>query len=383
MWSPSGSRCRSTRSASASSPCRAPRCSAVERLDALAAPVLRAQPVLVERERALRSASSKMRRLSPRSAWRTSTGAAAPLGQRLARAPRGPADRARHDHLRRHRRRARVVLEHELLGHLALVAAAPRSRGRSSGGRPARRRAPGTPARSRRCPRPATAIASSVPTASFEIRWRSSSERTAFSRLRRFAACSNSCALRGLAASLLEARARSGGSGREEVDDRVDVLAVLLLRDVADAGRPAALDEVVEARAAGRAARLGAVAGAVLEDLAEQVERLAHALGVRERAEVGAAAAVLLAREVDPREVLVQRDRDVGVRLVVAQPDVEARPVLADEVLLGEQRLGLGLGDDEVDPRRSASSMPARPRASPGFEKWPATRFRIERALPT
>ena len=53
-----------------------------------------------------------------------------------------------------------------------------------------------------------------------------------------------------------------------------------------------------------------------------------------------------LAGEVDAREVLVERDRDVRVGLVVAQPDVEARLVLADEVLLGEQRLGLGLDDE-------------------------------------
>src|SRR3954447_1343899 len=137
----------------------------------------------------------------------------------------------------------------------------------------------------------------------------------------------------------------------QEVDDRVDRLAVLLLRHVADARRAAALDEVVEARAARGAAGLGAVTATVLEDLAEQVERLADTLRVAVRAEVGAVAAVLLAREVDPREVLVEADRDVRVRLVVSQPDVVARAVLADEVLLGEQRLHLGLGGDVLDVR--------------------------------
>ena len=58
---------------------------------------------------------------------------------------------------------------------------------------------------------------------------------------------------------------------------------------------------------------------------------------------------MLLAGEVDAREGLVERDRDVGVRLVVAQADVEDGPVALDEVLLGQQRLGLGLGGDEVD----------------------------------
>ena len=126
-------------------------------------------------------------------------------------------------------------------------------------------------------------------------------------------------------------------------------LAVLLLGDVADAGRPAALDVVVQARRAGAPPGLGPLAGAEEEDLAQQVERAAHALGARVGAEVRALAPVALAREVDAREVLVQRDRDVGVGLVVAQPDVEARLVLPDEVLLGEQRLRLGVHDDRLD----------------------------------
>src|SRR5919112_1296870 len=51
--------------------------------------------------------------------------------------------------------------------------------------------------------------------------------------------------------------------------------------------------------------------------------RLAHPLGAGEGPKVGAAGAVLLAGEVDPREVLVEADTDIGVGLVVAQPDVE------------------------------------------------------------
>ena len=56
-----------------------------------------------------------------------------------------------------------------------------------------------------------------------------------------------------------------------------------------------------------------------------------------------------LAREVDAWKLLVEADPDVGVRLVVAEPDVEPRAVALDELLLGEQRLRLGLGDHEVD----------------------------------
>ena len=135
----------------------------------------------------------------------------------------------------------------------------------------------------------------------------------------------------------------------QERDHAVDARAVLLLGDVADAGRPAALDVVVEAGRARAPPRLRPLAGAEQEDLAEQVERAAHALGGRVGAEVGALAAVALAREVDAREVLVERDRDVRIRLVVAQPDVEARLVLADEVLLRQQRLGLGLDHEVLD----------------------------------
>ena len=65
--------------------------------------------------------------------------------------------------------------------------------------------------------------------------------------------------------------------------------------------------------------------------------------------EVEAVAAVALAGEVDAGEVLVHRDRDERVGLVVAQADVEAGPVLLDEALLGQQGLGLGGDDDALD----------------------------------
>ena len=56
-----------------------------------------------------------------------------------------------------------------------------------------------------------------------------------------------------------------------------------------------------------------------------------------------------LTSEIDARKILVERDRDVRVRLVVAQSDVEPRLVLLDEVLLGEQRLGLVVDDQRLD----------------------------------
>ena len=143
----------------------------------------------------------------------------------------------------------------------------------------------------------------------------------------------------------------------EEVDDRLDVAAVLVAVDVADAGGPAALDEVVEAGIAGAPARLGPFAGAVLEQLAEQVEGLPHPLCAGERPEVGAARPVALPGEVDAREFLVEADPDVGVGLVVPQADVETGPVALDEALLGEQSLGLVRGDQELDPVNPAGHL--------------------------
>ena len=134
----------------------------------------------------------------------------------------------------------------------------------------------------------------------------------------------------------------------EELDHLVDDDAIVLLRDVADAGRQAALDVEVEARDTGVAAGLGPLAGPVLEDAVQHVERLAHLLRVRVRAEVPDVGAVALAREHDAWVLVGDGDGDVRERLVVAQADVERRPVALDEVLLQVQGLDLGAGDDHL-----------------------------------
>ena len=95
--------------------------------------------------------------------------------------------------------------------------------------------------------------------------------------------------------------------------------------------------------------RLRPLARAVLEDAVEHVERLAHLLRVRVRPEVDDAAPVALAREHHARVLVLDRDRDVRERLVVAQADVERRPVALDQVLLDVERLRLGAGDDHLD----------------------------------
>ncbi len=238
---------------------------------------------------ALRSASSRRRRLSPRSATRTSTAAAAALAQRRFEQLGPLAQVGADDHRARHRRRGRVVLADELLGDLGEVAfglvveVEALALGEDAVAdledlgvgvlRPQRRRRSG-----RRC-RPCRRQPAGARTASW----------IAFSRSRCRAARSNSCCSAAASIFACSSRLDLAVAAGEEVDDRVDVVAVLLAADVADAGRPAALDVVVEAGAAGAATGLGALAGAELEELAEQVERLAHPLGAGEGTEVGAA----------------------------------------------------------------------------------------------
>ena len=143
----------------------------------------------------------------------------------------------------------------------------------------------------------------------------------------------------------------------EEGDDPVDVSPVLLLVDVAHAGRLAAIDVVVETGDPRAPAGLRSLAGPVLEELAEQVEGLANALGAGEGAEVGAIGPVALASEVDARKLLVEADADVRIGLVVPQPDVEPGAVALDEALLRKQRLGLVPGDQELDRVRPVDQL--------------------------
>jgi hypothetical protein len=160
-----------------------------------------------------------------------------------------------------------------------------------------------------------------------------------------------------LLVELLLNRLRVAG---QELDHLVDDRAVVLLRDVADARRQAALDVVVETRDARVAPRLRAFTGTVREDAVEDIERLADLLRVRVRPEVDDSAPVALAREHDPRVLVLDRDRDVRKGLVVPQPDVEGRPVPLDEVLLEVERLDLVLGDDHLDVRHPLRQLPDR-----------------------
>src|SRR5262249_61279839 len=150
------------------------------------------------------------------------------------------------------------------------------------------------------------------------------------------------------------------GRAREELDHLVDDRAVSLLGDVADAGREATVDVVVEARNPRVATGPRPFARTVRKDAVEDVERLAHLLRVRVRPEVDDSAAVPLAREHHARVLVVDRHRDVGKGLVVAEPDVERRPVSLHEVLLEVERLDLVLRDDHLDGDNPLWPLPDR-----------------------
>ncbi len=131
-----------------------------------------------------------------------------------------------------------------------------------------------------------------------------------------------------LAARFISVSSRRS-SGRTRPDRNSTTLSITVRYssrpDVADARGCAAADVVVEAGDAGAAAGLRPLARPVREHPVQHVERLAHLLRARVRAEVEHALAVPLAREHHPRVLVADRDRDVRVRLVVAQADVERR----------------------------------------------------------
>ena len=145
---------------------------------------------------------------------------------------------------------------------------------------------------------------------------------------------------------LAQNRARVSG---EELDHALHDLAVVLLRHVADARSQTAVDVVVEARDPRVAARLRPLARPVREDAVEDVQRLPHLLRGGIRAEVGDPAPVPLPRKHDPRVLVLHGHGDVGIALVVAEANVERRPVPLDQVLLQVERLHLGRGDDHLD----------------------------------
>src|SRR5204863_2643260 len=126
---------------------------------------------------------------------------------------------------------------------------------------------------------------------------------------------------------------------RQEEYDLVDHRPIVLLRLRENARRLAALDVVVEARALRHLRRHVVIAAAHGEDLFHDVERAPHCTDVSVGAKVAGPIVFQTSRYKDSRERLLDRDFDVRIRLIVAQRDVEARPIFLDEIRFQNERV--------------------------------------------
>jgi hypothetical protein len=137
------------------------------------------------------------------------------------------------------------------------------------------------------------------------------------------------------------------GLAVQQLRGRADVARVGFRRDELDARRGAALDLVQQAgaRAVGEH---GVLAGAQLEHLLQQLDALAHRVGIG----VGAERLVVFLRcaaKIGEARKAVAGQQQIGVGLVVAEQDVEARLQPLDQVVFQQQRLGLGARHRGVD----------------------------------
>lgn len=138
-----------------------------------------------------------------------------------------------------------------------------------------------------------------------------------------------------------EVRARAA---RHEVAELRGQLPVVLGGDPADAGGGALADVAEQTGPAGAGGVLEDArrAGAHREHPKQQVDGVPDGPGVRVRSEVADALLLVPAHHLHARELLVHRDREVRVALVVAVLDVEPGVVLLDPGVLQLQRLHLG-----------------------------------------
>ena len=148
---------------------------------------------------------------------------------------------------------------------------------------------------------------------------------------------------------LLEAGSELLVLPREEKEDVLDGLGVRgRRRETRDARPEAGVHVVVEARARKRPVDLDP-AGPDLEHPLDHLHGAAARAGRQERPEVAVPVPEDPSRHERARPGLPRRDLDVRVRLVVAEEDVVAGPVLLDEGVLEGEGLALGLRDDRVD----------------------------------
>ncbi|CAM5696230.1 hypothetical protein SBADM41S_10954 [Streptomyces badius] len=146
---------------------------------------------------------------------------------------------------------------------------------------------------------------------------------------------------------LLQAADVGAGAPGHEVAEVLGQIPVFLRSDPADTGGGALADVAQQAGAAGARGVLEDAGGAGTdgEDAEHQVDRLADRPGVAVRAEIAHALLLGAAHDLDAGELLVERDREVGIALVVPVLDVEPGVELLDPGILQLERLDLG-GDD-------------------------------------
>ncbi len=141
-----------------------------------------------------------------------------------------------------------------------------------------------------------------------------------------------------------------GGLAGQERLRLANQLAVFRLVDAPDAGGRAAADlEQQAGPGAGGEHRVGA--GSQQEHALHGGDRLVHRPGRGERPPIAALAGLRAAMLGDLRIWMVLGQHQPGVGFVVAQNDVVVRLEALDQVGLEQQRLGLGVGGDDLHGR--------------------------------
>ena len=142
----------------------------------------------------------------------------------------------------------------------------------------------------------------------------------------------------------------------QDLDRGAGIARIVLRRYQPNARRRAALDLVLQAGA--RAVRkIAVLAIAQAKQFLQLLQRFAHRTGGRIRAEVAAGLLARAAVEAQTRKFMLRLQMHEREALVVAQHDIEARPMLLDEIEFEQQRLGVRIRDGDF--HRAPSSPPA------------------------
>ena len=137
------------------------------------------------------------------------------------------------------------------------------------------------------------------------------------------------------------------GAAVEETGHLVELLVVVLAGHEPGAGRRAKIQVIVETGPSER--ELGVLAAAVRDHTPDRFQGGAQRDRMCVRSPVAGAVGPGTANQGDAREVLIERQLDVQVVLVIAQSDIEPRPVPLDHGLLEHERLLLGRGRDHLE----------------------------------